>query len=62
MVMKMLTFMVVDHARLPEKNFRFLIMLRNSPRKKSMFTFLFRFFVFFHYDALGFLIIRKVAA
>lgn len=57
MVMKMLTFMVVDHARLPEKNFRFLIMLRNSPRKKSMFTFLFRFFVFFHYDALGFLII-----
>jgi hypothetical protein len=41
MVMKMLTFMVVDHARLPEKNFRFLIMSRNRPRKKSMFTFLF---------------------
>ena len=32
MVIKMLTFMVVDHARLPEKNFRFLIMLRNKPR------------------------------
>jgi len=32
MGVKHVIIIVIAHARLPEKNFRFLIMLRNKPR------------------------------